>query len=739
MKEFKYNGENFIYYDPDEIGEILPRISKPVNSRHKIKYYNIACSFDIETSSFYTDLGEKRACMYVWQFAIEDYVFIGRTWEEFQELVKTLEDFLFLHSKRRLVIYVHNLAYEFQWIRRWFEWERVFSLDTRKPLSALTKNGIEFRCSMRLSGYSLAALAGNIQNYPYKKLVGDLDYSLLRHSKTELTIPELAYSIRDVQIVIAYIQDKIKSDGNITKIPLTKTGYVRIECRKSCYGGTDHRSDEYKKYREIMDRLTLEPHEYELLKAAFQGGFTHANPYIVKRCLRGTNGEHYIKNVGSYDITSSYPYVMVAENGFPMGKGILRENCTLDDLKRYMELYACLIDISYYKIEDKIFIDNPISESRCTEIENSVLNNGRVVSADLARVVITNIDYEIIEACYTWETIEINEVWTYQRGYLPKNFIKQVLEFYKAKTKLKGLKGEENERRYLWGKEMVNATFGCAVTDPCRDEILYEEGKAEEWGSLSPDLDEAIQKYNKSKNRFLFYPWGVFITAYARRRLWGMILACGTDYCYADTDSVKIQNPDRYDEYFKKSDAIATKKLKRACEEQGFSWDDVAPKTSKGERKQLGVWEYEQLYHKFRTNGAKRYMVEYPGALDVGDTIYDLSLTVSGLNKRKAIPFLKQTYGNNDEIFAHFTNDLTIPEHYSGRNVSTYIDIKTSGEIIDYNGISGEYHELSSLHLGESTYKMDYAHTYERYLSALDVLTDWENGAERNERRLSIE
>lgn len=62
-----------------------------------------------------------------------------------------------------------------------------FSIDLRKPIYGITENGIEFRCSYLLSGYSLAKLGEQLHKYKCEKLVGDLDYSLLRHSKTPLT------------------------------------------------------------------------------------------------------------------------------------------------------------------------------------------------------------------------------------------------------------------------------------------------------------------------------------------------------------------------------------------------------------------------------------------------------------------------------------------------------------------------------------------------------------------------
>jgi hypothetical protein len=109
--------------------------------------------------------------------------------------------------------------------------------------------------------------------------------------------------------------------------------------------------------------------------------------------------------------------------------------------------YFCILDITFWELEDIVHIDNPISESRCKEIENPITNNGRVVSADMVRVVITHIDLEIINACYKKKRYKVNRLIRYKRGYLPTPFIKKVLEFYAAKTELKGETGEENERK----------------------------------------------------------------------------------------------------------------------------------------------------------------------------------------------------------------------------------------------------------------------------------------------------
>mgnify|MGYP003292198939 CR=1 FL=1 len=66
-------------------------------------YYNIPAAFDIEVSSFYQD-GDKKACMYVWQFGILNWVTYGRTWEEFQAFIKAISYIFNCKNGIRLVV-----------------------------------------------------------------------------------------------------------------------------------------------------------------------------------------------------------------------------------------------------------------------------------------------------------------------------------------------------------------------------------------------------------------------------------------------------------------------------------------------------------------------------------------------------------------------------------------------------------------------------------------------------------
>lgn len=684
-------------------------VKKRQYKKPTIYYFNCACAFDIETTSFIDAHNEKAATMYVWMLGLNGLCMMGRTWEEFISVINTISGMLDLNENRRLIIGVHNLSYEFQFMRHYFEWLNVFSVEMRKPVYALTKQGIEFRDTYILSGYKLETVGKNLHTYKVEKMVGDLDYKKIRNSKTKLTEKEIGYCINDIKVVMAYLQECIDTEESITRIPLTKTGYIRRYVRNACFG-YDLPEKNYKRwdYMTLMQNLTLEPYEYRMLKRAFCGGFTHASPFY--------SGE-ICENVLSMDLTSSYPTQLCLPK-FPMSKGKKHTVTSKKDFEDSLKLYCCLFDIELENVQSKFLFDAYISRSRCTVCENPVLSNGRVVSADKIIITITEQDFNIIRNVYTWDRIQVGDMIRYKRGYLPRDFVRSVLELYKSKTELKGLQGEDENGvpysvTYLARKEMLNACYGMTVTDIVRDEIIYED----DWKEEEPDLPDAIEKYNTSKNRFLFYPWGVWTTACARTAVWSAIFNLKDDYIYCDTDSVKFKNPEKHIEFFEKYNKIITDQLIETCKHFGFSEDFVHPKNNKGKEKQLGIWDFDGLYKKFKTLGAKRYMLLYADDSRNGDTAGKYSLTVSGLNKKITLPYLLDKYGDN--AFNAFDNELYIPAGYTGKKTHTYIDDPQSGKLKDYQGNIADYMEYSSIHLGESDYSLSISQEYIKFLLSI--------------------
>lgn len=658
--------------------------------------YNLECSFDIETTSIYIQ-DEKVAFMYIWMFGIGDYIIYGRTWEEFVSLCEAITDIFELESHLTLICYIHNMGFEFQFMNHYFTWDNVFATDERKPIKALCSLGIEFRDSYILSGMSLEKTADNLVNHTVKKLVGNLDYSLLHTYKTELSEKELAYCENDIVILQYYINEQIQMyDNNISKIPLTNTGKVRRFVGNNCYfTNKNHKksnSGKYNRYRKLMKKLQLTEQEYYQLKRAFGGGFTHANPQHSGKLLQ---------NVGSHDFTSSYPTVMLAEM-FPMSKGFKIHCDTIEDFNNARKMYCLVFDIKFEGLQSKITFENYLSESKCVGLKNKIVNNGRIYSADECITTLTNVDYDIMEQAYQWESMDIRNITAYYKGYLPKDIILSILSLYKDKTQLKGIEGKEVE--YLVSKGMLNSIYGMSVTDIIRDENTFTT----QWEKEPADVENQIEKYNKGRKRFLFYPWGIFVTAYARRNLWTGILEFKDDYVYSDTDSIKALNVERHKKYIENYNHLIVTKLKKMCEHYSINFNLTKPKNKNGVEKPIGIWDYEGTYERFKTLGAKRYLVEENG---------QLQLTVAGLSKKNGLNYMiEQSHHDNTKVFEMFNDELYIPAEKTGKMTHTYIDFEKEFTCLDYQGNESHIKVPSGVHLENCDFTLSIAKEYGTFL-----------------------
>lgn len=691
MQSSNFRLENNIY----TIDELLYKFNTVTKS--KTNYINVAASFDIETSSFY-DNNEKRAIMYIWVLGINGRVTIGRTWKEFMEAYYKIVAYYNTNINNRFIIYIHNLSYEFQWIRKKFNWHKVFSLDNRKPIYAVTKEGIEFRCSYILSNLSLLKVGENLVKYKVNKMKGDLDYRKIRTPLTSMTKKELGYVINDGLVVMAYIQELIE-EYEITGIPYTNTGFVRNFCRNKCLKEENRQS-----YNKLMRELTITENEYTTAKKAFRGGFTHANPQHVGRTQR---------NVASFDFTSSYPAVMLSEP-FPMSRGIEYIPKDTNDFYEKLNKYCCILDVGFENITSTIVFDNFISKHKCTHIENYILNNGRVVLADALRLCCTNIDFSVITKTYKWTHLKLYKMYIYKKGFLPKKIIESILEFYEDKTTLKDVEGKEAE--YLRKKGMLNSIYGMCVTDICRDDFVYDE----EWKVEHADLSQQIARYNSSNTRFLSYMWGIFVTSYASRNLWSGILECKEDYIYSDTDSLKILNYEKHSDYFNKYNENISKKIKNCLRFYDLDISKMEPKNKKGKSKPIGVWDYEGTYDMFKTLGAKRYIFYKDNKLQI---------TISGVSKNNGCEYLLYKYKDIEKIFENFTDNLKFPAEYNignkifpgtGKLTHSYIDFETEGDVIDFKGIPYHYKEDSSTHMEPVGYSLSLDDMFIRYLSTIN-------------------
>ena len=711
-------------YSISELPSLLEKFDIVKDNKKKHCYLNVASSFDIETTSFYIDIAtrtvckreltaeeiksnkyEKQALMYAFCFGINGKVVLARTWDDFKKILSIVRDFYHLSNDLRLIVYVHNLSFEFEFIKDLFTWDEFFSLDERKPVKIFASEyGIEFRDSYALTGYSLEKVGEHLTKYPVKKLMGDLDYSLFRSPETPLSDKEKGYIRNDVQVVMSHIQQEIEKWGAITKLPLTKTGYVRNYVRRHClYGENGHKRDisnlnRFYRYHEQMLALQITSlEEYKQLQRGFAGGFTHGNALY---------NDEILTNVTSLDFTSSYPSVMLDEK-YPCATGKLVDIENKEQMDRYLSKYCCLFDIEFFDLEETFLYDHYISLSKCFEVKGEQVDNGRIVKAKHLKTTLTEQDFDIIRKTYKWKKITVSQFRIYMKQYLPKSYVECILKFYNDKTQLKDVAGKEEE--YLWSKELLNSLFGMTVTDIAKDNHIYDN-KHEQWVTSEKEKEDQIKRYNVNKSRFLCYQWGVWVTAYARHNLWEGIMELGKDHGYTDTDSLKMKNYESHKKFFEDYNNRVKIKLQKAMDYWKLPMELTCPKTIKGVEKQIGVWDFDGHYKRFKFLGAKRYMIEN----DEGKH----SLTVSGVNKKVAIPWL-ENYANVNkfDIMAVFSDGLFLPKEATGKNVHTYIDFPMKGTLTDYLGNRYNYIEKSGVHLEGTSYDLSIAQAYADFVN----------------------
>ena len=622
----------------------------------KNKFDNTIYTFDIETSNYLIldnkiiagceyeklsqkekDLSIKQSNMYIWQFGINNQVYYGRTWEQLKEFINKLDDLI----PQRKIIFIHNLAFEFQYLWSIFEMEDVIARKSRKVMRAYTKKyNIEFRCTYLMSNCKLEKLP-SVYQLSVEKQVGKLDYDKLRHSNTILTEDELKYCEYDCLVCYEYIKKELKTYENVDRIPLTSTGHVRRELKQLTV-------KDYKYKAEVRKAINTDPHIYNLLIEAFAGGYTHANWIYA---------DEIIKKVTSFDFTSSYPYVMTTHK-FPSSEF---KKCNITKYEELSNRFAYIIVLKMYNIKSKYF-NTFLSMSKCRNIKKGKYDNGRIMSADEIEIVLTDVDFRILHEAYDFE-YEILECYYSIYKYLPKTFINFVLDKYVKKTEYKDVEGKELE--YQLEKAKFNALYGMSVTNMIRDKVIFDKGA---WQEIELTNDEILDALKVEKKKaFLSFAYGVWVTAYARYNIIKNVIKEDKYTIYVDTDSMKLKegyDPDVITIY----NNFVERKINFVSNNLKIPINKFAPSDVKGKKHLIGIFEQDAIYDEFITQGAKKY------AYKQGE---DIHITVSGVPKKgcKALDSLKDF--KDDFIFKHKDTD---------KNMLQYNDNQVPIELTDYQG-----------------------------------------------------
>lgn len=649
------------------------RKGNPGRRRNYKKYKDIICAFDIECTN---DRQSEQAFMYIWQFQFgREHTVIGRTWSEFLEFMQKICE----HLKRNeyIVIFVHNLSYEFQFLRGIYPFtnDEVFAIMPRKVLKCEMMNHFELRCSYLLTNMSLDAFTSRM-GVEALKLSGEaFDYSKQRYPWTDLTDYEMQYSINDVLGLVQALEKYMNLyQDNLYSLALTNTGFVRRDVKSAM------------RHYNRQDLRDMQPdfEIFELLRDAFRGGNTHANRYYSGQI---------IKNVKSRDFSSAYPSAQI-NLLFPMSPW-LREDpqtLTIDRVitKIYRHCRACLMRVVFrdIRLKNKLWGFPYLARAKCQIIAGFENDNGRVLRADYLETVLTDLDLKIVLKEYEFESIEFKAFYHSRYSQLPKPLRETVQSYFNAKTNLKGVSGQE--LYYMKAKNQLNSIYGMTVQSPVKQSIDFMN----DFIVRTDDERELLEAANKKA--FLSYAWGVWTTAHARYELEKALDLVfntpGADPVYCDTDSVKYFGEVDFSDFNKEREA-------RAIKNGGAAMDP------KGHMHYLGVMEPDGEYAEFSTMGAKKYAY-------VEDN--NLHITIAGVNKSKGALELQKAGG-----LKAFKEGFVF--HEAGGTESKYNDDPEVKEIVREGR---PIRITSNVYICDSEYTLGITGEYRRIIERANIWRD---------------
>lgn len=622
-------------------------------------FYNIQMGFDIETTR---DANTDTSYMYIWQLSINNNVILGRYWDEFFILLDTIKRLLHPRSNARCICWIHNFSHEFAYMKRYIKYnDDYFFTGERTPIYVTHDDFIQFRDSMIMcGGCSLAKLAKDYCTT--QKAVGDLDYDRPRNKSDacNMTDIEYGYCINDVMILSEfaayYWQTYLKNHF----CPVTSSSVLRAEIKS---GMTEDDRTFIKMAYPDFDLYSY------LTSAIYRGGYVHANINCVGELYTDKN------RIGGADITSSYPFTMLAQ--YAPSMFIRYKDLTLDEYETLIKTKCVIATFEFINLKNKT-AHSIESVSKCFNVDeilddelHSVLDNGRILQARYVVTALTELDYLNYNDFYTWDAVNITLVYVAERVRLPHYLVTSMLKYYRKKSELKAA-----GMPYAIEKAKVNTYYGVTVT-----RLTIEETHVDEHGNTS--LVNNFDFAKATKNASLLPQWGVYISAHARRNILEIVRKIETigdensrrerpaqRVLYVDTDSIKVLNWNyEIDELLKRTNAEKRAQARAGLDYYGASGAGVI---SDKDGETIGEFDREFItLEYFKTLGAKRYCYTYKG---------EFKSTIAGLPKKTLLQYynFKKHIHRLESPYDLFDDGLIIPDCKLG---SVYYDEPTSAYI----------------------------------------------------------
>lgn len=557
-------------------------------------YWDLKCGFDIETTTYI-----DRAYMYIWQIGINNKAFYGNTWEEFNDCLNIINCYIdYLNRqkakekhkkefKAQAICFIHNISFEWQFVRHEISITDVFLKSLREPLYFESDN-IKFLDSFQITHMSLAKLAKRYCTT--QKMVGDIDYTILRNATDgkNLTDKEMKYCENDVIILCEFAEYYFNKYISNNELIYTETSIVRHSLKKA------FKEQNQISKQDIFEMYPKSFNEYLMyMEYLFAGGWVKSSVDAFGKIL---------SNIKCKDITSSYP-AQIAHRYYPVSKFKSIKIDSKQMINNMLNRYCCILDVTLFNVK-KTTIHSIISTSKIVNNDAGriLVDNGRIAEVEKVRLLMTELDWDIFNKFYEYDKfkIVINSFKIAVRGKLPSYVVSTMLDAYERKEELK-LQGKD----YFNEKCFVNMFYGCFVTKIHKFNYVFKDG------SITKELNDY---YRQIRSSVLSPFWGIWCTSWARFQELSAVYANADCVVYGDTDSVKGHNMP--DDYFNNYNTEQIEKNKKLCEKYNKNFDLI---------KELGCWDSEPTYKLFKTIGCKRY---------IGfDENNKLSVTIAGIPK----------------------------------------------------------------------------------------------------------
>lgn len=584
-------------YSVDEVTLPYLHFNKHQRNKRVFLYAREFATLDTETSHTDSD-----GWIYQWAMRLDSTYIYGRTPSDLIRIFEKMRDTYRLHDMKKLIIYIHNAAYDLQYLKHYLkDYDPKMKLLATDSHSILICDIFGFRilCSYRLSNMNLDLFSKTYAE-KYRKAVGEINYNLIRYQDTPLGSEDWHYMFSDVASQHDAITGYLHINGYeyAYQAPFTSTGFVRTDCR--------HRSEKEPFWREKFRTAALDLEQYNLCRAAFMGGITISS-FLY-------NGDTIEGDIGHKDFTSSYPARQMMDY-MPEGKPMWWGEVTSRKMFNWLlNKWCCVFILIVQKVQIKDGVTAPyIPFSKCIHIENELKVNGKIVYGENLHMAMTEIDFKIIERQYNLENLKVKKMIIMKRGKAPAWLKESVMTYYKGKCELK----HSDPRLYMASKAKLNAIYGMSATSILRDSyalddylILAREHK--------DDRQAQIENFYHSYNSFMPYQLGIYTTAHARAALIDMIEAVGYDrFLYCDTDSVFYLKDEGTEQ---RLNELNERVKSRAIAEGAFIGDNI-----------LGLATDEPPIRKFKSLHAKCYAAEELNE-KTGD--WELKVTIAGIPKK---------------------------------------------------------------------------------------------------------